>query len=174
MSHSSKAALAKASEISSNVIAIGYPPILREAIARGAKEVLVAPICDDPFLQAQSFGNAVEKYKPLILIGENLDGPFSGATLAGVLSIMYDLELSFDHKTEHSGAITVVKDDGIGAFGMDIRRIGGAFSVDVPDSKPIGDSSLQIIPKHNTETIKDQSPREIASTIARRLRRISG
>jgi hypothetical protein len=177
MSHSSEAALNKAVSLSRDVVAVGHSSILREAIARGAKEAEPLPLCDDPLAQAESMKNFLtEPNSVSVLVGEDLDGPFSGAALCGALSSVYDLNFSFDSdwKDETGGSVVLLKDTGSGAFNIDIRKINYASSKELPDSAFVGNSTLEKNqPKQPIELSKEQARKEIASTISRKLRRLS-
>lgn len=181
MAHSSKIALERAKQSSSKIIALGHSSVLREALARGANEIIVLPLCDDPLVQAQGIKDQLSEdvQSSVFVVGENLDGPFSGSALCGALSALFDLGLEFDlgsekHLAAKNGSVVLVKDDGTRASNIDIRRIDFAQSREIPESQVTGTSSLERRETARTpETIKDQSTREIASTISRRLHRIA-
>ena len=177
MSHSSKAALDKAARMTKEIVALGHSSILREALARGAKEAKPLPLCDDPLTQAESINDfLIEPTSVSILVGENLDGPFSGAALCGALASVYDLSLTFDSdsKNESNGSVVLLKDSGTETFNIDIRTIDYASSKEFPESAVDGNSTLvKNQSLESTELLKEQSPNEIASTISRKLRRLS-
>lgn len=184
MSHSSKVALERAKNSSStnNVIALGHSSILREALALGADNVIALPLCDDPLVQAERIKEQMSEdlqSSSIFFVGENLDGPFSGSSLCGVLSALFDISLEFDLKNEQkqlekNGSVVLVRDDGTRAFNVNIRRLGIANSKELPQSQVIGTNLLERKePAKNSETIGDRSPKEIASMISRRLRRFT-
>jgi hypothetical protein len=176
MSHSSKVVLDRALKVSTEVVALGHSSILSEAIARGAKEAWALPLCDDPVVQAHSMRDfIVNSDVSIIIVGENLDAPFSGASFCGVLSSIYDLNFSLDSENLwKEGSVILVRDSGKEIFNIDVRRIGDAISQKFDDSQIMGTSRLEKI--HRTQTTElglEQSPREISSIISRRLRRLS-
>lgn len=175
MAHSSKAALNRAKSLSEEVVAMGHSSILREAIARGATQVFSLPLCDDPLNQAESMKELLQDSNSVVIIGDNLDGPFSGAALCGALSLVSDRNLLFDSDPKGGEAsIVLSKDDGIEAFNIDIRRIEEASSKKIQDSSVIGKSALEKIkPNESTEQPREESSEEIASAISRKLRRLS-
>jgi hypothetical protein len=177
MSHSSKRALDRALRASEKVIGLGHSAILSEALARGAKDARSLPLCDDPFAQAESMRKAVHGLDSFsILVGENLDGPFSGAALCGVISANYDLGFSFDSDWNNgsSGYAVLVRDSGLESYNIDIRNIEYAASKKFSDSMIIGDSSLNANRSLKRDVLSnEQSPREIASLISRKLHRLS-
>lgn len=177
MVHSSKAALHRAGELADEIVAIGHSSILREAITRGASEVVSVPLCDDPLVQAESLKNLLtDPSSTSILVGENLDGPFSGAALCGALSLLCDRSLVFDSplKGEAGGSIVLLRDSGTESFNVDIRRIDEASSKEIPDSSVSGNSTLEKNqPKQSREQTGEQSPEEIALSVSRKLRRLS-
>ncbi|MDH2900867.1 MAG: hypothetical protein PXY39_07825 [archaeon] len=176
MSHSSKAALDKAVGLSENVVALGHSSILREALARGSKEAIPIPLYDDPLAQAESMKNFLTDLGPFsILVGENLDGPFSGAALCGALSSVYDLTFSFDSDLEDGGgSVVLVKDSGTKAFNIDIRKIDYASTKEFAESKFVGSIALEKYERAQPiQLSKEQAPKDIASTISRKIRRLS-
>ena len=176
MSHSSKAALDKAAGLSKNVVALGHSSILREALARGAKEAMPLPLCDDPLTQAESMKNLLTNLDSFsILVGENLDGPFSGAALCGALSSVYDLYFSFGLDQEDGGgSVVLVKDSGTRAFNIDIRKIAYASTKEFAESKFVGNSTLEKYERPQPiQLSKEQAPKDIASTVSRKIRRLS-
>jgi hypothetical protein len=185
MSHSSKVALAMAKNPSTNnVIALGHSSILREALAFRADDVIALPLCDDPLVQAQSIKEqkiSEDLQLSILFVGENLDGPFSGSSLCGALSALLDLNFEIDdlknveqRQLVKNGSVVLVRDDGTRAFNVNIRRLGIANSKEFPQSKVVGTNLLdRREPAKNPETISDGSPKEIASTISRRLRRFT-
>jgi hypothetical protein len=181
MSHSSKVALARAKDHTNNVVALGHSSILREALALGADDVIALPLCDDPLVQAQSIKEQISEdlQSSIFFVGENLDGPFLGSSVCGALSALSDLNLEIDLKSEEgqlvkNGSVVLVRDDGTRAFNVDIRRLGIAYSKEFSQSQAIGTNLLERKEyTKNPETISDRSPKEIASTISRRLRRFA-
>ncbi len=110
------------------------------------------------------------------MVGENLDGPFSGASLCGAISGLCDFgfRLYSDLKAQNvSNSTILVRDDGDGAFNIDIRRIDQAASSAISESSIMGSVSLEKNQKSAAETVKDQSPREISSMLSRKLRRLT-
>jgi hypothetical protein len=183
MNHSSKVALerAKNSSLGVVVVALGHTSILREAIARGADDVIALPLCDDPLIQAQRIKEQVlgNLQSSVFFVGENIDGPFSGSSLCGALSVLLDLNLEIDLENGQSqlakrGFVVLLKDGGTKAYNVDIRRLGAANTRQLPQSQVIGTSSLERKDfTKNPETITNPPAKEIASTISRRLRRFT-
>ena len=49
ISHSSKVALSAAKSLGFHeIVALGFPPVLQESLARGATSWVSMPLCDDP------------------------------------------------------------------------------------------------------------------------------
>jgi hypothetical protein len=177
MAHSSKLALDRAKQLSEGeIVAVGHSSILPEAIARGATRVIPVPLCEDPLKQAESIKEFLQDSNSSVLIGENLDGPFTGAALCGALSPVSDQNLFFDSNSKNdltASSIVLLRDNGIEAFHIDIRRIEQAASKRIEDSPMVGRSSIE---KIKTKEPPEQQPREesseeIASLISRKLRR---
>jgi hypothetical protein len=177
MAHSSKVALDQALKISKEVVALGHSSILSEALAHGANEAKALPFCDDPVAQAESMQDSVvESNEISILVGENLDGPFSGASLCGALSSIYDLRFSFSSNGEDAspGSVVLVKDTGTETFNIDIRAIDYATSQKFPESTIVGSSALEKTQRPKTAQLPiELSAKEIATTLSRKLRRLS-
>ncbi|HZW55227.1 MAG TPA: hypothetical protein VFF30_02975 [Nitrososphaerales archaeon] len=130
MAHSSKLAISKALELSgAEVVAVGFTPILREALVQGASSAIPVPLCSDPIDQSASFPQEAQSQ---ILIGECLDGFFTGASFAGVLALRLGFSLEVwdgDSLAEHRPSnVTLVKDNCGRPKMPDIRRIRMAVS----------------------------------------------
>jgi hypothetical protein len=179
MSHSSQLALDRALKISNDAVALGHSSILCEALARGAKQASSVPLCDDPVIQAESFRDDIRKSEsaPLVIVGENLDGPFTGAAFCGALSQIYDLSFSIDdlgiHAPLKKGCVVLVKDPGSEVFNIDIRTINYATARKFDDAKIFGESMIERMQRQTIEVSSEQSPKEIALMISRKLNRFS-
>jgi hypothetical protein len=171
MSHSSKAALAYASKCSQKILAAGFSPILREAVARGAAGVFPMPLCDDPLQQSSFFPK--EKVSAVV-VGENPDWVFSGMSLAGLLSskLHFGVQFSSEPESISPESIVVVLDSGEAVSSIDIRRIESSQGVPVHPEGVLGSSVLRRLEESKTETLTG-SPEETSSAISRRLRRIT-
>lgn len=179
MTHSSKTVLAVAQNIAKDneIVAAGFHSILQEALARGASKVVSLPLCSDPLEQVNSL-SGMQGYD-LFLIGENPDGPFSGAALCGALSELWNSDLEIiDCKSSPSGrrgTIVLVRDDISDTPTIDIRRIKAASDQVVPVSATVGNLSLtRPEQSFKSELVVYDSPRDAASAISRRLRRLTG
>lgn len=181
LSHSSKVALAKVTRRENfRVVAIGHSSVLREAIVRGANDAIPLPLCDDPLAQAEnvfrSLPGPLAEGEVSIVVGENLDGPFSGAALCGALSVVCGQSYAIEPKDgnlEQRGII-LVKDEGRLAPNVDIRRIAGAFASEIPETNVEGDSGIDAIEAKKSDIVIGLPVEELATSIARRLRRWSG
>ena len=176
LSHSSKVALNRSKRIQREFVAIGHSSVLAEALARGATRVFSVPLCDDPFEQAMTFPK--DGHWTNVIIGENPDGPFTGASLSGALSALWGWNLSLDNSFDKEpkpylpSFIILVKDDIDRAYNIDVRHISHALEQKIPNSDVKGTLQLlkqQVQPRH--ETLNADSPKEIATSILRRLRR---
>ena len=179
MTHSSKTTLAAAQNIAkgTEIVVAGFHSILQEALARGASEVISVPLCSDPLEQAKSLSE-MQGYE-LFLVGENPDGPFSGAALCGALSALWNSDLEIiDGKSASSGRrgkIVLVRDDVSDTPTIDVRRIKAASDQVVPVSAIIGNLSLTRPEQSSkSELVVYDSPRDVALAISRRLRRLTG
>jgi hypothetical protein len=172
ISHSSKLVLSRASGISSWVVAMGHSSVLREALARGATRVIPLPLYDDPVKQTENMKNFIGD-SALVLIGENLDGPFSGAALAGVLSSLCNLRLLIDSdlKSDLKGSIILLRDPGTEAFNIDVRKIPEA-SKEIPVTSVVGNCTLERRSNQIREKPREETPEDVASNVSRKLRRI--
>ena len=176
MSHSSKMALAVACRLGlSDVTAIGFSPILREAIARGASKVHATPLCDNPQNQLSFFPKTEFD---LTVIGENPDWIFSGASLAGLISARNDIGVraySSNHPVdfEKGSAVILVPDNGMEEVPpVNIRRIDRSMEVNVNPEGLLGDSLLRKLDETKPEVLSG-SPDESAGVVVRRLKRIT-
>jgi hypothetical protein len=172
LSHSSKTALSFAASLGFHeIVAAGYAPVLNEAIARGATSVASLPLCDDPVKQAQFFP---EEEFTHVLIGENLDWIFSGASLLGVFAHKRNMKavLSTHYNVGEfpRPSIILVKDPGENAGTIDVRKIKSAMEVNLNSEAIIGDVSFQTFEAAKTESISG-APSEIASSLSRKIRR---
>jgi len=173
MSHSSKAALAYTTvDDSAEIVAAGFSPILREAVARGASSTFSMPLCDDPQKQ-QSFFPRDANFSSFV-IGESPDWVFSGSSLAGVVSVKFGLPLrvrSNQGKLDH-GSVILVLDSGDESTNINVRRIDLAFEAPANPEGVLGESSFRRLEEKRSEAL-DGAPDEIALVISRRLRRIT-
>ena len=133
MSQSSKAALAFGSTLGfHDVVAVGFSPVLREALARGATSCISMPLCDDPLEQASFFPKDNFSH---VIIGENSDWVFTGASLAGTLSesrkMRFCLFQDGDSIDFPERSVILVKDSGESTSSIDIRRIKASFEASV-------------------------------------------
>jgi hypothetical protein len=178
MSHTSRAALAFATSLGFPLIlAVGFSPVLQEALARGATDVKAVPLCDDPLEQASFFP---EEHFSHILIGENPDWVFTGASLAGVLMESRKMVLSVvplepapDDNELSQDSIWLVRDTGEVPASLDIRRIKNSTSAEVDPENVLGSSTFAKLEEKKTENIAGAPP-EISSFLLKKLRRLSG
>jgi len=173
MSHSSKSAIAFAAKHSSGVIvAAGFSPILREAVARGASSTFSMPLCDDP-LEQYTFLPGDQKFSNIV-VGENPDWIFSGASLCGVIAtkLGYKFCLSKNAESVEPHSVVLVLDSVEESSEIDIRRI--ALSMEAPANPEgvLGDSSFKKMEEVKPEMISG-TLEELSSVISRRLRRIT-
>jgi len=176
MSHSSKAALTFAGSLGiSQIVAIGFSPILQEALARGATDIVAVPLCADPFEQASFFPHENFSY---IILGENPDWKFSGASICGILaeSRKIGLEIckpgSMNNVQDFSdNSLILVLDSGESSSSIDVRRIKYSTSANVNPEGVLGDSVFSKLEDKRTEKIAG-TPSDITSTISRKLRRL--
>lgn len=174
LSHSSKAALAFATSTfeRGELIAAGFSPVLREAVARGAASAFSMPLCDQPLDQFAFFPKG--KAFSHIIVGENPDWVFSGASLAGLISVkmnyrflVYSGPTVFD-----SSSVILVPDTGEEASNIDIRRIDLSMNVQVNPEGVIGNSIFRKQEEPKPELLT-ASVEESEAAISRRLRRIA-
>jgi hypothetical protein len=203
MSHSSKVALSFAITLGfSEIVAAGFPPIMQEALARGASSCYSMPLCDDPieqlsFFPTDDFSN--------IIVGENPDWVFSGASLCGAIIGAKGFDLAPISKELPPNSVMLVPDSGEETSGVDIRRISFSSSaittasfnaalrdMEVPRNmkylrstkdamKDLGSTinaegvfGSSIFEKTETKRseVLSGSPKEIVSTLSRRIRRL--
>jgi len=171
MSHSSKAALAYANRYSQEIVAAGFSPILREAVARGARGVFAMPLCDDPLQQLSFFPK--EKVSAVV-VGENPDWLFSGMSLAGLLSakLHFGVRISSEPEPIKPESVVVVLDSGEAVSSIDIRRIELSQGAPVHPEGVLDSRVLRRLEESRTEILTG-SPDETSSAISRRLRRIA-
>ncbi len=173
MSHSSKAALAFASTHTlGEVVAAGFPPILREAVARGASATFSMPLCDDPLKQLDFFPK--EGKFSSIVVGENQDWVFSGASLCGLISakLGFGLYVSRTSSQIEENTVVLVLDSGEETGNVDVRRIVQATTTMANPEGVLGDSSFRKLEETKPE-IQTGAAQEVSSVISRRLRRIT-
>ncbi len=144
MSHSSKSALAFATTLDFHeIVAAGFSPILREAIARGATSCHSMPLCDDPLEQASFFPKEIYSN---IMIGENPEWLFSGASLAGILSNSRKMHFGLFAEGESldlpENSVILIRDSGETKKSIDVRRIKASFEVSVNPEGVLGGSTL--------------------------------
>ncbi len=174
MSHSSKAALVFAGGLGFHeIVAVGFSPVLREALARGATSCYSVPLCEDPVEQASFFPK--ENFSHYI-IGENCDWVFSGSSLAGVLSesrkLRFCLFMDGTSLDFAESSVILVKDSGESSQSIDIRRIKRSFETSVNPEGLLGDSKLTKRETQKSEFLTGDAS-EIASVLTRRIRRIT-
>jgi hypothetical protein len=172
MSHSSKTALAFAGKnFSGEIVAAGFSPILREAVARGASRTFPTPLCDDPLRQFSFFPK--EKFSAIIL-GENPDWLFSGLALGGVISATTGLKVQTATITGalEKDSVTVILDSGAADSIIDIRRIEVAQEADSHPEGVLGLASIKKAEEVRSEALTG-SAEEISSILSRRLQRMT-
>lgn len=177
LTHSSKTLLANARKLFplGEIASAGYHAILREALARGADKAISLPLCDDPLDQAKSFPTG-DLYSH-ILVGETIDGPFSGASLCGALAALRKMDLSVIDRSSgseaaHRNGIFLVRDEGH-PNNIDIRKIGHSLKQTFAVSEVRGNSSLEKGELDSRREIIDTDlAKEIAASFSRRLRRL--
>lgn len=175
MTHSSKKALSFASSLgASEIMAIGYPPILREAIVRGATKFKAMPLCDDPLQQISFFPQ--DDAGDHIVIGENLEWVFTGASLVGAIAhrrkkqvVLCDAGGTLDLS---KGSVFLVTDSGESSGGTDIRRIKNASEASLNPEGVLGNSTF--LKQESTKgEIINGGPSEVGSALTRKLRRLT-
>ena len=171
MSHSSKAALALAAKYSRKIVAAGFSPILREAVARGASDIFPMPLCDDPLQQVSFFP---KKSYSGVFVGENPDWLFSGMSLAGLIASKWDfgIQVSSQGQISVDDSVTIVEDSGEVVPNIDIRRIELAQEATSHPEGVLGEASIRRLEETKTESLSG-FPDETSSVISRRLRRIT-
>jgi len=171
MSHSSQAALALAAKYSRRIVAAGFSPILREAVARGASDIFPMPLCDDPLHQFSFFPK--ESYSA-IFVGENPDWLFSGMSLAGLIASKwgFGIQVSSQGEISTDNFVTIVQDSGDVVSNIDIRRIELAQGATAHPEGVLGEASIRRLEETKTETFSGP-PDETSTVISRRLRRIT-
>ncbi|MFI5420014.1 MAG: hypothetical protein ACHQ1H_03515 [Nitrososphaerales archaeon] len=178
MSHSSRAALAFAISLGfPQILAVGFSPVLQEALARGATDVKAIPLCDDPLEQASFFP---EEDFLHIMIGENPDWVFTGASLAGVLMESKKMVLNVvpleggpEENQLSKDSVILVWDTGEHVGDLDIRRIKYSTTATVDPEKVLGSSTFSKQEEKKTENLGG-TPSEISSFLSKKLRRLSG
>jgi hypothetical protein len=174
MSQSSKAALSFAKTLGFHeIVALGFSPILREALARGATSCYSVPLGDDPLEQASFFPK--DEFSHFI-IAENSDWVFSGSSLAGILSetrkmrfCLFTEGRSLDYP---ESSVILVKDSGESSESVDIRRIRNSFDAVVNPEGVLGGSTLSRRETRKSEMLTGDT-NEIASVLSRRIKRIT-
>ena len=173
LSHSSKIALKVAKSLGYHeVCAFGHSSILHEALARGATSAYSVPLFVNVVDQARSIPR---DHFSSIVLPENLDGPFTGASLAGALISLYGLSFAlWDGANRHPESRVILVKDIDSSDSIDVRRISQAVATKVETSTVIGQddvatSSMQGGARHEELT---GSMEEISGTIAKRLRRL--
>lgn len=176
ISHSSISAFFRSKELfnESMLIVVGYSSVLAHAMTLGASSGVPVSLCDDPLEQALEIKNAIGHPRSIdsIVVGENLDGPFSGASLAGALSVVLDLGLAIEPTDGSLGTVVLLKDDGIKSYNMDIRRIDRASSVDFAQSLAIGNVMIEQAEGVHSQVLRGLPSSEISTSISRKLRRL--
>jgi hypothetical protein len=178
MSHSSKTALAFASSLGfPEILAAGFSPILQEALVRGATDKAPMPLCDDPLEQASFLPEGDFSH---IIIGENPDWVFSGASLSGILAQTRGIALNVITQDEKiktnnflSNSLLLVLDSGEHLSSIDVRRIKYSTSASVQPENVLGSSMFTGVEEKRTENITG-TPAEISSILSKKLRRLAG
>jgi hypothetical protein len=173
LAYSSKMAISKAQKFfpESEVTAAGYSKVLPETIARGAHRVISLPFCDDPIEQAKSFP-AFDNFD-LAIVAENLEGPFTGASLCGALAALRKLDFEIaDEPSSFRHRLILLRDGESFPFEIDVRKINAAFNQEITPSEVRGDSILEKKEPRSSPEFTSGSAAEIAGTFSRRLRRI--
>jgi hypothetical protein len=172
MSHSSKAALAFATKhFEGKIIAAGFSPVLRESVARGATSTLSMPLCDDPQNQL-SFFPRKENFA-CIVVGENPDWVFSGASLCGLIAAKLGLKVMTSAQfSAEPDSVILVPDSGEDPANIDIRKISGALEAPANPESVLGDSFFRKMEESKQESLTGSS-KEMTSVVARRLQRIT-
>jgi len=176
LSHSSKVALSKALLLGTmDVTAVGYAPVLHEALARGASNSISVSVCDTPFEQAKTFPSGDFE----ILVGENPDGFFSGASLAGALVALrdYTFRVWDEERPEYLGnSVVLVKDLLSPTPEIDIRRIRKASEAKFDAEAAIGRSRISPTASSSSRSneILTGNPADLSSALKKRLRRSTG
>lgn len=174
LSQSSKGALAFASKLPFHeIVAAGFSPVLREALARGATSCRSMPLCADPLEQSSFFPKEDFSH---IVIGESSDWIFTGSSLAGVLSESRKMRFrlfedgdSFDFP---ESSVILLKDSGESTSNIDLRRIKSSFEVGVNPEGLLGDCSISKREARKSESVSGE-PEEIAPSLTRRIKRIT-
>jgi hypothetical protein len=174
MSHSSKTALAFAKVLDfPEIVAVGFSPVLREAIARGATSCISVPLCEDPLEQASFFPKGEFSH---VIVGENPEWVFTGASLAGIISesrnLRFELFKEGDSTDFPESSVILIKDSGESALGVDIKRIKDSFEAPVNPEAVLGGSTLLKREQKKGESLTGEA-KEIASTLQRKIRRLS-
>lgn len=173
MSHSSRKAISFAKSFGfSEITAFGFPAVLHESLARGATGCVPIPLCDDPVLQASFF----PEHASSIIIGENSDWIFTGASLAGALAEFRGSKLHFldigDQAELPNNSIIVIKDSGENSGNIDVRRIESLMDVIFDHKGVLGDSTFSKLESREPEKISGETA-EVVSLLSRKLRRIT-
>jgi hypothetical protein len=179
LSHSSKAALAFASTMGfPEILASGFSPVLPEALARGATDIAPIPLCDDPKEQATFLPKGDFSH---VIIGENPDWVFSGASFAGVLSqsrnipvnIIRDEDGEPVRNTLSANSLLLILDSGELSSFIDVRRIKYSTSEKVQPENVLGYSVFNEMEEKRSEKITG-TPSEISAILSKKLRRLGG
>lgn len=174
MSHSSKKALAFATSLGiGEIMAVGFSPILQEAIMRGATSCKALPLCDDPCDQASFFPE--EDKSDIVIVGENPEWVFTGASLAGFIAQARNKPLliaRLDNIDKLESSVILVRDGGESSGGVDIRRVKSASEADVNSEGVLGSSVLLKEEVRKSENVSG-TPTDIAFTLSRKIRRVS-
>lgn len=175
MTHSSKNALSFASSLgAAEIVAVGYPPILREAILRGATRFKAVPLCDDPLQQLSFFPQ--EDAADHIIVGENFGWVFTGASLAGTMAQRRTKDLIVCNRGDspelRKGSVILVRDSGESAGSIDVRRVKNASEASIDPEGVLGSSTLLKQESGKTEFIGGE-PSEVATALTRKLKRLT-
>ena len=176
MSYSSKIALTTALKFStSEITAVGFTPILHEALARGATKAVAVPFCDDALEQAKTLPRG-----SMILVGENPDGPFTGASLAGALAHLRGISIhlyEYDEGKKQNankfteGTVMLIKNGTVAE--MDVRKIKQAVETRILIESPVGRLDVERTSREIRHELLSGSTGENVSAISRRLTRVA-
>jgi len=174
MSHSSKTALTFAASMGCpEIIAAGFSPILQEALTRGATDVAPMPLCDDPLEQASFLPDGDFSH---VILGENPDWIFSGASFAGILAQSRNIPIKIisdpndTSKDLPSSSLLLVLDSGEHSSDIDVRRIKYSTSTSIHPENVLGNSRFSKVEEKRTEKIVG-TPSEIAAILTKKVRR---
>jgi hypothetical protein len=180
MTHGSKAALYLASMYKGfDIVATGFGPILNESLARGATRCIEIALCDNPRDQAKEIPPGEWRF---ILVGENPDAFFAGASLCGSISSLFNCPVFiFDwNRNLHEirlldypkGSVVLVRDTNVADLCVDARRVSSSSQTVFEKGKVVGSSSLELKqPQEIGGLVLDKDTRETAILLSKKLRK---